>query len=854
MYGIFLQKSDFKTTKTTKPYMKKLLLTFASLVLLLAGCSTDPTIDNIVKGEGVTILTLSTHSTRTSLGAKVDSTYPIHWSEGDKIVVNGIVSDEAIINATDPASATFSINGILDYPYAITYPYTPTTTVDAPKVVFLAEQTYCEGSFCNGSAPMCGYAAKQGDEIAISHLAGALRFPVKAENEGVILDKIVITSQSASLAGEFAVDCAQGTISPCENTQNIVTYTLPSNFTLSTDKESIFYIALPAVNQGKCVVEFVEASGKKMINDWNSTKPISAGKVREFSTIIYKEGLTGALTSFDSEEDNLLDLPDANCYGYIKDNKGRAIKGVAVSDGFSVTTTDRNGLYKLAVSPDAWYIYITVPAEYAIDTDERNLPLFYQKYTPGKTKYDFTLTPIADGVEKKFALFTMTDVHLGSLNGSNIEKKSIFENTIIPHINSECDKLAAQGIHCYGINLGDNISNMGGSLDDSAYRGDILDGYKLSKIPFFSVFGNHDCNYFYKDCPLETDERNSNHNIKAQREHEEMFGPINYSFDRGNVHIVAMRNIIYPDEKIYFNLPYGFTDEQIEWLRQDLALVPKEKSVIFCVHVPIFNSNRQNYGAVRDLLNGYAEVTILSGHNHYQRNVRTNQFSGFSAYNMIENNSAPTSGAAWLHTITGDGTPAGYKIYINDNGKIVDNRYVSYNEGANATNHQMRLYWGDAKFGAPASGSNPNGTKGFYAFNFSNSEGKKTVVINLYNYISGWSVKVYENDVEKAVLTTKTSYTQPSFSALVGDGSVASPWRAADGVETAHDFYATGYMCGYLGIEGKGDAYSSCFHMFHYTLSDNNANIKVVATDPYGNSFTETVIIGDTDFSKTSNQ
>ena len=103
MYGIFLQKSDFKTTKTTKPYMKKLLLTFASLVLLLAGCSTDPTIDNIVKGEGVTILTLSTHSTRTSLGAKVDSTYPIHWSEGDKIVVNGIVSDEAIINATDPA-------------------------------------------------------------------------------------------------------------------------------------------------------------------------------------------------------------------------------------------------------------------------------------------------------------------------------------------------------------------------------------------------------------------------------------------------------------------------------------------------------------------------------------------------------------------------------------------------------------------------------------------------------------------------------------------------------------------------------------------------------------------------------
>ena len=834
--------------------MKHFLFTAAALATLLAGCTTDTSEDNILAGEGdIITLTLSTQSTRTSLGAKQDGTYPIYWSEGDKIAVNGIASNEAVINSADPTSATFSINGILNYPYAVTYPYTPTTTAEAPKVEFLAEQSYCEGSFCNGSAPMCGYAADKSDNITISHLAGALRLPVKAATEGVVLEKVVITSRSASLAGEFAVDCAQGTISPSESAQNSVTYTLPSNFTLSTEVESILYIALPAVNQGSCVVEFVEASGKKMINNWNSSKPISAGKVREFSTITYKEGLTGTLTSFDSEEDNLIDVPEHNCYGYIKDKYGRAIKGVAVSDGFSVTTTDKNGLYKLTVSPDAWYIYITVPAEYAIDTDERNLPLFYQKYVPGKTKYDFTLTPIAGGVEKKFALFTITDTHLGSLYGSNIEKKSVFENTIIPHINNECDKLAAQGIHCYGVNLGDNISNMGGSLDDSAYRGDILDGYKLSKIPFFSVFGNHDCNYFYKDCPLETDERNSNHNIKAQREHEEMFGPINYSFDRGNVHIVAMRNTIYPDEKIYFNLTYGFTDEQIEWLRQDLKVVPKEKSIIFCVHVPIFNSNRQNYSAVRDLLNEFADATILSGHNHYQRNVRINQFSGFSAYNIIENNSAPTSGAVWQHTISGDGTPAGYKIYINDNGKIVDNRYISYNEGANGANHQMRLYWGDAKFGAPASGSNPNGTKGFYAFNFSNSEGKKTVVINIYNYISGWSVKVYENDVEKAELTTKTSYTQPSFSALVGDGSATSPWRVADGVESAHDFYATGYMCGYLGIAGSGDAYNSCFHMFHYTLNDNNANVKVVATDPYGNSFTESVIIGDIDFSKSSN-
>ena len=254
--------------------MNRLLL-FVSFAFLLIGCTADRTEDCVGVEDGSSVLTLSIASSRTSLGDKSGDTYPVYWSIGDKIVVNGILSEEAVISATNASSAQFSIEGNLQYPYRITYPSTSTTTAEAPKVVFPAEQEYAEGSFGNGSAPMCGYVANNAGNITMKHLAGALRFAVKASTEGVVLDKIVITSATAKLSGEFSVDCATGAIAPSESAESVLTYNLPANFTLSTSSERLLYIALPAVNQGNCTIEFVETSGKKMTCVWNSSNPIS---------------------------------------------------------------------------------------------------------------------------------------------------------------------------------------------------------------------------------------------------------------------------------------------------------------------------------------------------------------------------------------------------------------------------------------------------------------------------------------------------------------------------------------------------------------------------------------------------
>ena len=195
--------------------MKNFLLTILMLIsALFVGCQTDLASDSIVEGniangEGVTTLTISTtEATRTVLGEKSGDTYPLYWSEGDRIAANGVQSEPAVINEANAASAQFTFSTAINYPFSVTYPYTSTSTASAPKVVFPAEQSYAEGTFATQSVPMCGYLANGNAKIEMKHLAGILRFAVKSAKTDVVLEKIVITSSGAKLAGEFNVDCA----------------------------------------------------------------------------------------------------------------------------------------------------------------------------------------------------------------------------------------------------------------------------------------------------------------------------------------------------------------------------------------------------------------------------------------------------------------------------------------------------------------------------------------------------------------------------------------------------------------------------------------------------------------------
>ena len=515
--------------------MKKIFGVFL-LSFLLVGCQNFAE-QNIVDVDGQ-CLTVSLADTRTSLGEKSGNTYPVYWSEGDCIVVNGVKSQAAQIDLENPAKARFELENIAERPYSITYPYCEATSAEQAKVLFLAEQSYVEGSFSNDSAPMCGYV-ESGSGVALNHLATVLRFPIRASEAGVVLSKVVVTSISgAKIAGEFAVDCAAATITPCDGAKTSITYSLPKNFTLSPEEDRVLYIALPAVDAGSCSVEFVASGGEKMTAFWRAGN-LTAGIVREFASITYEEGATCTLPLMDYVEDDL-EVPGVEANGYVRDSSGKGIAGVPVSDGFSITTTGSDGFYSLSVSPSTWYIYISLPSEYEVPINKYGQPGFYQRYHPTIKQYDFTLTPLAGGKEEKFALFVLGDPQVDN----NTEVK-LFKNDAVPGIRKHCSEVASTGLPCYAITLGDILSSNKGD-NDNYMREPMRDAFAYSNIglPVFQIMGNHDYTFFKEGQEI-LDEVSPNINLAAQRRHEEVFGPINYSFDRGNFHIIGMKNIYY---------------------------------------------------------------------------------------------------------------------------------------------------------------------------------------------------------------------------------------------------------------------------------------------------------------------
>ena len=818
--------------------MKRFYLYLAMVALLASGC-VDEFTDSATTPDGSTSLTISLVPTRTSLGDKHDDCYPVYWSEGDRIAINGNRSNPADINAEDKACATFSLDQQVESPYRITYPYTSASSVDWPNVLFPAEQAYAKGSFANESAPMCGYANNANQIIELSHLAGVLRLPIKADEE-IALEKVVITStDDKMLSGIFNVNCVTATVTPSKDYSNTITYTLPDNFTLSETAEPL-HITIPAGEVGKCRIEFIEPSGQKMVCIWRPTTPIKRGVVREFKTITYKAGTESALESFVGKEESLI-IRYNSIFGYVKDNNGNPIKDVPVSDGFTIVTTDENGYYSIDISADTYYIYITVPSEYEIPIDEDGRACFFKKYPSDTQQYDFTLTPIPGGKEKKFALFTFGDPQV-----SGDQSLARFYNEAVPSIKAHCDELS-QTTPCYGITLGDIIS-MGSSSNRGPFRVPMRDGFSYSQVgmPVFHVMGNHDCNFFNTRQPLYPDAYNSTYNIAAQRDHEEVFGPINYSFNRSDVHIIGMRNILYESNSSQGSR-LGFMKEQLEWLRQDLALVPKDHTVLFCVHIPMMKSNTKDLAPeVLSLLNTFEKMHIISGHRHFVWNYEYKQ-SGSKYTNLEEHVMGAICGAWWKTNMCGDGAPNGYGVFVGEGKDLVDWYHIGCNEGMNKRSHQMRLYRGNAITGAARAEGEKSATKGYYAFTFSDD----TLLANVYFADSKWTIKVYEDGVYSGNMTKVPFVRRPLFDSFTGEGSWTSPFIPQ--IATSNDTYVTGLMLGILGLtDSAGGSRDECYHMYQYKLKNKDAAIKVEAIDRWGNIYTETHITEGTDYSLTA--
>lgn len=795
--------------------MKRFSLILALAGILAVGCQADDTTNNTI-GEN-TVLSVSTpvSETRTSFGEKVGNTYNINWSEGDKIAVNGIHSEDIKIDAEDRGSAIFTLSSPFEYPISVTYPYCESTTAEQPVVEFPAEQEYVKDSFAPGSAPMCGYAETETRSITMKHLAGVLRFPLKAMDGGIVLDKIVITAEN-NIAGEFKVDCQNITITPTQNVGNVVTYRFTENFTLSATTESVLYISLPAVNTGVCSIDFVEKSGKKMTATWTPSKPISMGTVREFKTIIYGEKTNIELQSLDAE-DSEFKIYHSTVYGYVKYSDGTPISGVPVSDGFNITKTNSKGYYKLTnVTPETWYIYCSMPNDVKIPINEFGRPDFYKKYPSDSPQYDFTFEKLPNGPENEFYIIAMADTQ--PKDSLVIER---FRVQAAPEIKSYTKSL---GLPCYGVVLGDVVNSRPHLMEPM--REELR--YEKLGFPVFTVMGNHDHVASSNFDPLLPDERNSNFYLKIQRGFEECFGPINYSYNRGNVHIIGMRDIINTINYGMGDYKLGFTEWQYNWLQQDLALVPKTKTVVLCIHIPLQNQGKKGDGTYRqeilELLNGYAEAHVLAGHTHTMYSYN-HKYHGTPWTKIYEHTIAATRYDMPESNIHRDGTPCGYEVLkVVNGGHFVDWYYKGFPHGMNTRDYQMRLYLGGTIVGKEPTANDVNefGTMGYYKIPFNN----KTILANIFTSDPSWTVQISLNggSTWKKMDYYYSVSSSDNYTNLNGSGSYSDPWTVG---ECSRDFWAIGILYGHLGSDFNNN-YNKCRTMWKYTSSSAIDTSKVV--------------------------
>ena len=332
--------------------------------------------------------------------------------------------------------------------------------------------------------------------------------------------------------------------------------------------------------------------------------------------------------------------------GLIEDKgSGKGIPGVIITDGYNCTKTDENGVYQFKSNALTRFIYYTTPADYKVEAPTSpSLPVFYKAVKPnGELLHtDFTLEKLSGGKETNW-----TFIGIGDPQCATSSNASRYNSETIPDIK----KTTAGKSSVYAMTLGDIVfdsTDMWPTMRASMSA--VHNG--TSYIIFFQTIGNHDHDSLQPDT---SDNLMDDYN--ATSTFGKYYGPVNYSFDRGDVHVVSMDDIMVTEQKSSsksngktWSYSGGFTQAQIDWLKQDIALVDNkaEKMIFICCHIPFKNSSANHYPDVLKLMDEFKEAHLMIGHTHYTQNyIYTNTHKGKGGLPLYEHIHGSACGAWW---------------------------------------------------------------------------------------------------------------------------------------------------------------------------------------------------------------
>ncbi|MFJ9554300.1 calcineurin-like phosphoesterase C-terminal domain-containing protein [Nocardiopsis sp. NPDC101807] len=365
----------------------------------------------------------------------------------------------------------------------------------------------------------------------------------------------------------------------------------------------------------------------------------------------------------------------------VSDRGEDGLAGVVVTNGRDVVRTDRRGRYELPVF-DNMTVSVTQPSGYQVPMDEHNIPQFHYNHLPeGSPELRY------GGIEPTGPLPSAINfpvVESGETGDS--DQSCVIAGDLQTYDEQEVEYARAGAIRdlaerddyagCGTLFVGDVVG------DDLSLYPAIKDLVAETNGPARFLPGNHD---------LDFDAPNSEHSFDTFRA---QLAPEYYSYDVGDVHVVALNTVDYPCTAAE-DSPAGIAehcadpegrpayngridDDQIAWLEQDLAHVDRDKLVVVAGHIGLLNYADESSPVhqvdqvrrVHELLEGRRAVA-LSGHSHSIENLKTgDDVEGWRTLFGVEGLPFPhiTAGAVSGDWYSGEVGEEGYPTAIGRDG------------------------------------------------------------------------------------------------------------------------------------------------------------------------------------------
>lgn len=306
----------------------------------------------------------------------------------------------------------------------------------------------------------------------------------------------------------------------------------------------------------------------------------------------------------------------------IRDVSEKGLRNVPVSNGEEIVLTDKSGKYLIKILPGNSVFPVT-PSRFVLSISHskvRNSGFCFINPIDSTLENiiaDFALMAVPPQIKFKMAA-------VGDIQIDNYQEIKYTNQTFISEMMRRNDI-------DFNLFLGDLVND----------KPNLLPVVKdmLNQLPTHSwtVYGNHD--------------RKTKTDLPQDIAYNQSFGASSYAFNYEDVHFLIINNIMPKGKTGYEG---GLSDKQLQFIANDLNLVPNDKLVLVSMHIPL--DYTENKDSLLRLLEKYKQVLFITAHMHATGRVFHKDKKGRIIPELVAG--APC-GAWWTGERDEDGNPSG---------------------------------------------------------------------------------------------------------------------------------------------------------------------------------------------------